>query len=92
MIKVVTFLHSLEVFKLLSNVLSRKKVIYYNIFDLFPLVYMCVDIDFRFFRDKKAENSPLRQKKTYVVVITFFPELCCNWLVFDAYSIPTDDN
>ena len=42
-------------------------------FDLFPLIYMWVDIDFRSFRDWEAGWIPLRHnKKIYVGVITFF--------------------
>ena len=33
------------------QVLSGKKALYYSVFDLVHLTYMCVDIDFRFFSD-----------------------------------------
>ena len=50
-----------------------EKVLYHSVFSLFPLTYMCVDIDFRFYGDEKAEKIPLcQEKKIYVVVITFF--------------------
>ena len=29
------------------------KILYHSVSDLFPLTYMCVDIDFRFFSDQK---------------------------------------
>ena len=32
-------------------VLSKEKVIYHGVIDLFPLTYMCVDIDFILFSD-----------------------------------------
>ena len=50
----------------------RKKLIYHSVLDLFPLTYMCVDIDFYVFSDEEAEKNPLRHKlKICVVVITF---------------------
>ena len=54
---------------------------------------MCVDIDFRLFSGCKAEKISLRyKKKTYIVVKTFFPELCFRRSVIDEYSEPTEDN
>ena len=32
------------------------------------------------------------QKNVYVVVITFFPKLCCRCSVVDGFSDNTDDN
>ena len=34
-----------------AHVLSRKKILLHNVLDLFPLTYMCVDINFRSFND-----------------------------------------
>ena len=32
----------------------REKVLYHRVFELFPLTYMCVDIDVRLFSDQKS--------------------------------------
>ena len=51
----------------------RKKVPYQSVSDIFPITCLCVDIDFRLFSDSyKAEKFPLRHKKIFAVVITFF--------------------
>ena len=46
---------------------------------------MCVDIDFRLFSDKKAQNIPERHKKKInEVAITFFPKLIYRCSVTDG--------
>ena len=73
---------------------SGKKNLYHSVSHLFPLTYMCVDIDSRSFSDDKAEKIPLRHEKTVnVVVITFFCiKLRCRCSVIDGYSNPTDED
>ena len=77
----------------ICDVLKLKKVLQQSVFDLYPLTYMCVNVDFRLLSDQKTEKLPLKHKKQiYVVVITFFSEICFRCSVIDGYSNPTDDN
>ena len=77
---------------LFNSVLSKEKVLYHSVFDLFPLIYMCFDFKFRLFSNWKAERIPFRHdKKIYAKVITFFTVLCCMYSVIDGSSNPNDD-
>ena len=54
---------------------------------------MCVDIDFRFLSDEKAEKISFEtEKKVHVLVIKKNSELCCGCSVVDVYRDNNDDN
>ena len=59
------------------EVISEQKDFYISVFDLFPLIYIFVDIDFCLFSELKAAQIHLRHRKTnYLVALTLFSELC----------------
>ena len=75
------------------SVLSGKKVVYYSVLDLFPLnIYVFSCLFFVHLVIKKFKSFLRDIKKIYVVVVTFFSELCCRRSVIDGYINPTDDN
>ena len=77
----------------MCDVLKLKKVLHQTVFDVCPLTYMCVNVDFRLLSDQKTEKLPLTHKKQiYVVLIRFFSEFCFRCSVIDGYSNPTDEN
>ena len=71
------------------KVLSEKNFLYHSVF---PLTYMCVDIDFVSLGIKKLKRFLWDIKKIYTAFITFFSELSWKYSVINGYSNPTDDN